>query len=309
MGFFSKIGKAFKSVFSGIMKVFEPILKPLGKLMESTLGKAIMIGLSIFTLGTAMVAGFQGFAGATGGFLDKFVVGAKEFMTSLTGVGAKEAPGVMGPTKEAAANLAGESSQMALATGGPEALVGGAGAGGGNAALEGAKNLTQGNLAAAGDVVSGANVPKSILDAGAAGAAGPTKELAAAGGKLATRTPPKEGGGWLSKAADMGKDFAGGLADFAKTDSGGQIIGSLIQGAGNYYTEKDRQEFDDRIRRQWGQGANDAGIRSIRDASARVGQLETPSAQGIAGAARDTANADRQRPTFNRAYGAAPTGG
>jgi hypothetical protein len=111
------------------------------------------------------------------------------------------------------------------------------------------------------------------------------------------------GGNWLSKAAKA-------AGDFAKSEGGAQIIGSAISGVGNYYTEKDRQKFDDRIRREWAQGDANPNIRGIRDASARVGQLEAPSAQGIASASRDTANTDPRRPTFNRQYGAtAPVGG
>jgi hypothetical protein len=94
------------------------------------------------------------------------------------------------------------------------------------------------------------------------------------------------------------------------SEGGGQVVGSLIKGAGNYYTEKDRQEFEDRIRRDWMQGDKSEGVRNIRDQSARLGDMPTPSAQGVAAASGRTANANTQRPMFDRTYGApAPAGG
>ena len=107
-----------------------------------------------------------------------------------------------------------------------------------------------------------------------------------------TAKATKAGGGWLSNA----KEAAG---KFLNSEGGGNIVGSLIEGAGNYYTEKDRQEFQDRIRRQWGD-KGDAGIQSMRDTEARVGRLQAPDAQGIAQQSRTTAQTDPNatRPQF-----------
>ena len=122
MGIFSSIGssigKAFKSVFSGILRVFSPILKPLNKLLDSKFGKALMIGLSIFTLGSAMIAGQAAFASSSAtSFVGKFVEGGKAFLSSVTGVGGKDAA----PTLAEQTTLANDSSQIAtLAGGAPE---------------------------------------------------------------------------------------------------------------------------------------------------------------------------------------------
>jgi hypothetical protein len=112
------------------------------------------------------------------------------------------------------------------------------------------------------------------------------------------------GGGWLEKAKSAGKAFG----EFASSEGGGQVVGSLIQGAGNYYTEKDRQEFEDRIRRDWMSGDKSAGVRDARAQSARAGRLQTPDAQGIARASRAAANEGGGRPFFQRPYGAGAGG-
>lgn len=321
MGFLSKIWKGVKNVFKGILKVFEPILKPLGKLMNSSFGKALMIGLSIFTLGSAMVAGygaFQGAMAANQGFIASFVEGGKAFVTSLTGLGEGSA---FSPTKgiedtvSAGAELSQattEASNLAVQAGGAPELVGQGGTAAG--AMEGASQITQGanqavqqagQLGAGGGKLSqAADLSKTMAEGGALG---PTKAMAESGVPLSQVKAGAEaagGGGWLQKAKDAGKAFV----DYTKTPGGSQIVGSLIEGAGTYYTEKDRQEFEDRIRRDWMSGSKSAGVRDARAQSARVGQLQTPNAQDIARASRGTANEGAQRPYFQRPYGAGAGG-
>jgi hypothetical protein len=319
MGIFSGIGKAFKSVFKGIMKVFAPILKPLGKLMNSSLGKAIMIGLSIFTLGTAMVAGYGAFAAtsaaqaagtASGGFVAAFVEGGKAFLSTLVGKGAEEG------AKTAAAGA--EGAVQGIETAG--IIEGGAGA-----AIEGATQATAstGGALAEGAAGSGAFGPGATGDVmsravtsgaeGASGAGAMLPEMAGDAAKVADLTAktgatiPEVELGWLGKA----KEAAGKFADYSTSEGGGQVVGSLISAAGNYYTEKDRQEFEDRIRRQWGKGEDDAGIRNIHAGGQRAANLKAPT--GVPAAGRATAReGGSTRPYFDRAYGAgapAPAGG
>ena len=313
MGFFSSIGKAFKSVFKGILKVFSPILKPLGKLLNSGIGKAIMIGLSVFTLGSAMLAGVGSFStalttGGPGSFINAFVEGGKTFVSTLTGIGGKEA------TKNAASELATEAGNLNVVAGGTPELVGQSGLGGagsidsaigqGGALAEGAAGSMAMGPGPTGDAMTravqsgGQAAGQGAMLPEAAGAMGP-----AAGANTAAEAveaTAMAGGGWLDKAKKAGAGFM----DFAKSEGGSNIVGSLIQGAGNYYTEKDRQEFQDRVRRQWGRGMDDAGIRDIRQQGARVGRLDTPNAQDIASVSRDTATTAGGRPHFERAYGA-----
>ena len=62
MGLFSGIKKAFKSVWKGIKKVFKKVLAGVGKILNSKWGKALMLGLAIFTGGMALAGGFQAFS-------------------------------------------------------------------------------------------------------------------------------------------------------------------------------------------------------------------------------------------------------
>jgi len=318
MGFLSKVWGGIKNVFTGILKVFEPILKPIGKLLNSSFGKALMIGLSIFTLGSAMIAGAGAFsstlaAGGPGSFINAFVEGGKVFMQTLTGMGgqgggkelAKEgaSAAVEGATASQAAT---EASNLAVAAGGSPELVGQ-----GASALEGASQITQGANQAvqqAGQLGSGggklsqaADMSKTMAQGGGLG---PTQAMAETGVPLSQVKAGAEAAGkagWLEKAKSAGKAFV----DYTKSPGGSQIVGSLIEGAGNYYTEKDRQEFEDRVRRDWMSGDKSAGVRDARAQSARVGSLQAPDAQGIARASRATANEEASRPYWNYSTGGA----
>ena len=304
MGLLSNIGKAFKKVFSGIMIVFQPILEPIAKALSSDLGKAIMIGLSIFTLGTAFIAAQGAYAAAASipgsSFVQAFVAGGKQFLqTMVTGKGFEGGAQTAATSTEAATTVMQQGAQntaQALETGGVPGIVGQTGP-------EAAGSMAMGP-GPTGDVMNAA-VQSGGSGAGG-GAFGPgelaggipeTAEAASTAANLTKKTTDvasKSGGGWLEKAKEMGKGFI----DYTKTEGGAQMVGTLIGAAGDYYTEKDRQEFEDRIRRQWGKGEGDAGIRSMRDTEARVGRLEGPSAQGIARQSRTTARDDGQRPQY-----------
>jgi len=307
MGFLSKIGKGIKNVFGGIMKVFQPILEPVAKFLNTGLGKAIMIGLSIFTLGSAMIAA-QGMYAATmassGSFVQAFVAGGKQFFTTmLTGKGFEGAPAAPGAeTVKAAA----EGASSAIETGGAGALTEGTSIAN-EAAAEAAK--ISGNLepvanvgAAAGEVagagagaVGGSELgtqamqattnpnmlspgygDKASLMKPGSMAESMTKPGATSAGSQTTRMTDMaaqnnfgsggDTGGWLSNAAKKAQAFA-------ESEGGSNIIGKLIEGAGNYYTSKDQQEFDDRIRRQWGKGSADPGVAGIRETGDRYGKM------------------------------------
>lgn len=294
MGFFSKVWGGIKRVFGGIMNVFAPILKPISKFLATGLGKAIMIGLSIFTLGTAMLAGgaafFNGVA-AGNGFISSFVQGGQTFVSSLMGKAAEGAvDGAATSSAEAMTNFnniqqMAEVSKDALQTGSATA---GTAAGAGEAA---ASALAAGNVSAGGGtgMLSAGQKAASGVDAASKVANTNAMSSMAQGTKVADTA--NKAGGWLSKAAKAG-------GDFLKSESGGNVVGSLIEGAGNYYVEKDRQEFEDRIRRQWGD-KSDPGIQSMRDTEARVGRLQAPDAQGIAQTSRTTAQTGgTTRPQF-----------
>ncbi len=235
------VGKAIKGVVSGIGKVFKGIMKGVGKIFGSDWGKALLLAVSVFTFGAALIAGGQAFMGgmaANQGFINSFVQGGKAFVGSLLGTG-------QGGGKELAVG-AGEGGTGAAAAGSAEAFAEGAS----NASLA-QRAITEGvpNAAgAAGDLVSGGALTQaegalsSAMGPAAAAASGPTKALAAAGGNLAA--PAASGGNWLTKAAK-------GAWEFAKTDAGQNLIGNTLEGYAQ--GERDQAFIDHRERydRMW----------------------------------------------------------
>lgn len=324
MGIFSDIWKGVKNVFKGIMKVFEPILKPLGKLLNSKLGKALMIGLSIFTLGSAMVAGYGAFTAAQAagqGFISSFVEGGKVFLQTMVGKGGEKAAEGAGQTATAAADQAAMASQtgsmnpalLPEAQGAIDSAAALAEGSAGSGAFGPAQALDQ-PMRAVTSGAEGASGAGAMLPPDAGGLSQSAGEVARTGVPAVTGTPGTEavggaiestaGKGWLEKAKDMGKSFA----EYSTSEGGGQVVGSLIQAGGQYLTEKDRQEFEDRVRRDWMKGAGSSGVRDVRAASGRVAGMRAPSAQDIARAGRATAREGGQRPYFERAYGAGAGG-
>lgn len=248
MGFLSSVWKGVKNVFKGVMKVFTPILAPLAKAMDTGWGKALMIALSIFTMGTAFVAAQAVYAASMAAgqsMLSAFVAGGVEFVKVFLGAEASE----LGAGAAAAGTAAGSTGAAGTA-----AAEMGTAAG----ALEGAAGVAAGNVGAASELVAGAGsgalegagAASSAMQGGgkvakAAGTAmpGPTKELAKAGGQLATRVPPGAEGNWLSKAAKSAWDFAS-KDDFKNTKD-------LISGYSEIEEREDIQKHQDRYARRW----------------------------------------------------------
>lgn len=323
MGLLSKIWEGVKNVFKGILKVFEPILKPLGKLMNSKFGKALMIGLSIFTLGTAMVAGYGAFTAAQAagqGFISAFVEGGKVFLQTLVGQGPGDKLAETGSMADEALQTSkelGDMGQLVTETGGAAPTIAEAGSEAVKQGVMGSGTALESGSMAFGPPPAGDTMNRAVTAGGqASGQGAMLPQMPGDAAKIAelskTSTGAIEAGGsggkWLSKAADAAKAFAGGVKDFAMSESGGQIGGALIQGVGNYYTEKDRQEFEDRIRREWAQGGSSPAIQRLRGQTARLGTLPIPSAQDIARTSGQTATEGAGRPYFQRPYGAGAGG-
>ena len=178
MGLFSSIWKGVKNVFKGIMKVFSPILKPIAKILDTKWGKALMLAISVFTLGTALMAGGAAFSGAQAagqGFLQSFVEGGKAFVKTLFGMSAETGPGA--PPAEgalpAAQEVAAQTAINPMATnmaGAEAATTAGATVGGDITGAIG--ELAGGNLemgAQLGDTASVLNVGSGAAGAGGAG--------------------------------------------------------------------------------------------------------------------------------------------
>ncbi len=300
MGLFSNIWKGVKNVFKGILKIFSPILKPLGKILNTGWGKALMLAMSVFTLGTSLLAGGTTFMQTAGSFLDKFVAGGKEFITQFLGIkpkgeqvaGAAVETGVQAGTGGVAADVAatqavnpgqlltqgmpggGEVGRGSMAMGPPptgDVMRQATAAGGGGAAGSGAiPGMTPGA-----PVTPSVSAVPGGIDPGGVSAKAMTQMAA----KPTAAAPMGFGGGqktgnWLTKAA--GKAW-----EFANTEAGQQIIGGAMegyyQGARDdaYYAEQRR--IDDMWR-----NPNDPGRIGIESSRQRMERFSAP--RGMAGA-------------------------
>jgi hypothetical protein len=243
------IKKVVGGIFDGIKKIFKPILEPIAKFLGSSFGKALMIGLSVFTLGASLLAGAGTFMQTAGSFIDKFVAGGKTFLNTLLGTGGQgggkvpNAPGVKGGLP-----------------------------GVGEARIPGQE--MPGNILTGEGAAGGLQTPPAIGDTAVAQAAtspgGITGNLTGGMSTPAAAAPAAESGGnWLSKAA-------GAAWDFAKTEGGSNIIGSMIEGVGKGMAAKNQQEFDSRVERMFA-NPNDPGMQALSNVDYNI-----PAPQGLA---------------------------
>jgi len=230
MGFLSKVAK-------GIKKGFKKVVGFVGKLASSKFGKILLAAVTIFTLGTALIAGAGAFASTAGGFAAKFVAGAKAFGAALAS-----------PLKAAKGLFNGGQ-----AAGQAAAAAGGAAQGAG--AVAGAAAETA-NTAAAVGAAAPASTPIAALageGVAASGAAAVGPPAALAGG----------GPGLLSKAAGVaGKALA--------NPATATLIGQAAQGvAAGVQQERILQE-ERRERQRIDQEFRDpAKIKQLQDAANR----------------------------------------
>ena len=232
-GFLGKIWEGVKNVFGGIGKVFAGVLAALN--LDTGWGKALMLAVSVFTFGAALMAGGSAFMGGLtaqgGGFVQAFVEGGKAFMGSLLGTGAKD-------TGVVDAMGAGEAvNEGALLAGAEASTMNPLGANMGPAAGEAAKVPLSGT--ALGDTTG---VLEGMAGGAASeiGAAGNLSKAASAAGQPAAAAATEAGGSWLSKAA--GKAW-----DFAKSDDGQNIIGSALDSYEKQQSQKAWQDHQARV--------------------------------------------------------------
>lgn len=306
MGLFSSIWKGIKNVFKGVLKIFSPILKPLGKILNTGWGKALMLAMSVFTLGASLLAGGQTFMQTAGSFLDKFVAGGKTFLTEALGIefkpeqvaGGAVTPGVQAGTGGAAAEIgAGQAINpgeiLASSVPGGEA-VGQAGSmamgppptgdvmqqavtAGGGGAGQGAMLPPGGGAAPTAAVTPTAPgmLPGGLDPAGTSAKAMTTMAAKGGFGGGGEKT-----GNWLSKAA--GKAW-----EFATSELGQELIGGAAEG---YYAGAREQAWLDEERRiddMW-RNPNDPGRIGIESSRQRQERYGAP--RGMAGAPAIYAN-------------------
>jgi hypothetical protein len=212
MGLFSGLKKAVGGIFKGVSKIFKPVTKLVQKGLSKIVGKKwarrLTMGAAIFMGGTALIAGFQGFMGASGGFFSKLVTGGKEFLAALAH-----------PIKGAKSILPGGGSLTGA--GGAATSAAGTAAVSAPAAAPAAA-VTEGLPAAISAPELGA-LPGTTLPAGTSAA-----------------------GGLLSKAGAGIKSAGGTIFDFAKTPGGGLLIGNTLAGMGEASAQKSLEKYRDR---------------------------------------------------------------
>lgn len=214
MGLFSGLKKAIGGIFKGVGKIFKPVTKLIHKGLSKIVGKKwarrLMIGAAIFMGGTALLAGFQGFMGASGGFFSKLVTGGKEFLAALAH-----------PIKGAKSILPGGGS------------------------LTGAGGAATSAVGATAPAAPGSVTPSAIATEGLPAASISAPEL----GALPGTTLPSgtsAAGGLLSKAGATVKSAGGSIIDFAKTPGGGLLIGNTLAGIGEAQGQKAMLKYQNR---------------------------------------------------------------
>lgn len=242
MGIFKSIKKAVKSVAGGVKKVFSKAMGFVGKITQNKWFKVAMIAASVFTLGTALVAGAGAFgasAAAGNTFMTNFVAGAQQFASAL------------------ANPIAAAKSQIAQLGGAAQGAAGAA-----NTASTAAK--LQSVAAQAENVSNVANAAGTTASVGtnaAANVAQAAGTVSQTGGALANATggftgsaihaagtaPGAGTGGWLSAAKDIGK---AGL-EFAKSQGGGQILSQAVQNYAEGKQAEEKMKEEERIRRYY----------------------------------------------------------
>jgi len=283
MGLFSGIKKGLSSVWKGIKKRFKRALGHIGKFMNTGFGKALMVIVSIWTMGAALAAGYAawGAAAAKEGatMVSKFVAAGQAVMSSVTGVGGAEKASATG-LKEGvevvdkstqALNAAKETQGLATIQGqGPgselikEAIqneglssVVGKGSTGADVGLDvaGMEAVSEG----------AANLNPTAADFAKADSGGGLFSKAQGGGQtgqtgvsaLNAANPSNVAGAgtdmnFLGKLKKYGGELVKGAGEFAKTPAGLQTLGQIVGGVGTTMLQKQILDDERRYNRKQG---------------------------------------------------------
>jgi hypothetical protein len=290
MGLFKKIKKGLSSVWKGIKKRFKKALGHVGKFLNSGIGKALMIVVSIFTMGAALAAGYAawGAAAAEGaGMVGKFVAAGGGFLSSLTGVGAAgktttpslkagvevvdkgtQAAGTMAANTQAGAQAiqgTSEMSKMALMDSGLSTVAPTIAPSSAGAISPGvAGTIADAGQSAGLGFAAPSNaeaVTQAISGTAKTGGAGmfSNVDYSALTKQAAQQAAPKLNA--LQKLSKYGGQIAKGASEFAKTPAGLQTIGQIVGGVGTAMLQKETLEDERRFRREEGRRIRDFGDR------------------------------------------------
>jgi hypothetical protein len=247
MGLLSSVKKFGKSIIHGVHHVFEKVMGMVGKFMNSAWGKGLMLAVGIFTMGTALAAGYTAWAAAPAGdFIGALGQGASAMVNSLTG----GALGTAAPTANATA-------ATATAAADPADVLNMANAGGGVSDIAqgmtglapGTPGVVGGLESAAGPVGAGTMDLSAATPAAAHAATSGVGVLSQAQGFLrgvgsgaGVRAPivGAEGSNIGEAAGGLLGRAARGVANYASTAGGGQIVGNVLKGYGTGQMESEK---------------------------------------------------------------------
>jgi hypothetical protein len=223
MGLFKSLKKLGSKLVGGVKKVFKKVGEGIGKVMNSGIGKILMIALTVVTLGTALIAGFAAFSAgmaAGTGFVSSMISGGSAFIGSLTGMSAAKE----GATAGASSGF-GAGGALADAASANAAVGGAAGAG------AGATAGTIGAMSGIPAVPELAAIAAPAVAPAAAAVAAPTMGAKVMGGIKAVGSFAKDNPGLLNIAGKMASGYAEGKTIEEMDDR--------------------RREDDDRVNRLW----------------------------------------------------------
>lgn len=218
------VGRAISSVVSGVVSAVKSVASGIGDLAKSIgsskLGKAILIAGAIYFGGAALMGGF-GSSAAGGSFLSGMGTGVSSAASSLSSAWGSV--------------MAGEASTAASTVGNAWGTAGAAGTAAGTEAAAAA--------AAAQAAGTGAMTvaPTAAPTAAAGGGATPWVQSPTGLNVLASETA-----GATAPAA-TGFASLSPMAQYGVVTGGTQLVGGLIQGAGQQQAMKSQQEYAERM--------------------------------------------------------------
>jgi hypothetical protein len=265
-----------------------------------------MIAAAVFTGGAALMAGIGSFTSTAGSFAAKFMAGAKGFMAGLANPmstwkgaisGAQSGSGILAGAAQGsgAVQAAGQAGVQA----GAEGAAGAMGPPAPDAATAGLEGAKQGAGEAAAQAMGPPVERAGSVASQAMGPPAPAGSEVVAGATKIPGVQPSATGGWLTKAAEFGKDVLQSpvTAQLVQGYASGKAEEDYLK-RGGYY---DRQWADPRQRmilEEASEGARGGFLdRARRYTEGRAGAI-TPSSSRISGYQRG-----------ERSSGYAPAGG
>jgi hypothetical protein len=228
------VGNAIGGVVKGVVNVVKGVVKGVGDLAKSVasskLGKAIIIAAAIYFGGAALAGGF-GSSAAGGSFLSGMGAGVSSAASTLSSAWGS----VMAGNFSQAAGAVGNAWGTAGAAAGQAAGAGAMTVGGAVAPTAVTAPTVGAPTAAVNGGITQANVGSTM--GGAKGLAMPASApLASAGVAPAAAAPAATGFASLSP-----------LAQYGAISAGTQVVGGMIQGAGQKAAQEDQRDYEIRM--------------------------------------------------------------